>query len=210
MCGDSNLDPMEQCDPPGPLPGGSTCCSAHPSPGCSDPVCEDMTCTLNPACCSGNWTAACASLASSIPECVTGCASMAVCTATCCIDSDGDQTCDTTDNCPLSPNPGGATARFDRTIHAINNTTFAWSGARNVDWVAGNVSLLSSYAIALGGSSASTQTISAMDIPPLGGIFWWLVKPDCSPSTWTTGSPSECDEPGTCPPGGRDGSLPMP
>ncbi len=211
FCGDLEVDAGEQCDPPGPLPGGSTCCAAHPSPGCTDPVCESAVCRADPSCCSGSWSAACVALAQANPDCVTGCASTAICTASCCIDADGDQTCDAADSCPLSPNPGGGTARFDRTIHAIGPATFAWSGARNVDWVMGDIASIVVYGITGGVSSAAAaQTIPAPQMPALGGIFWWIVKPDCAPSSWSTGSPSECAEPGICPPGGRDGSLPLP
>ena len=211
VCGNSVVEGTEQCDPPGPLSDGSTCCAAHGAPGCTDPVCESAVCHLDPSCCSGDWSAACVALADANPECVTGCASTGVCGTSCCLDSDGDGTCDTADSCPLSPNPGGEPARFDLTMHAIDPVTFGWSKTRNVDWVRGDMASIGVYGIIGGVSTAAgVQTIPAPETPAEGGIFYWLVKPDCAPSSWSTGSASECAEPGVCPPGGRDGSLPLP
>ncbi len=47
-------------------PGTGDCCQAHGSPGCNDALCCDLVCTRNAACCSGQWSASCATLATQI------------------------------------------------------------------------------------------------------------------------------------------------
>ena len=54
--------------------GGSDCCSASGTPGCTDSVCEAVICPSNPSCCNGNWDSTCAAAASSEPACSPGCA----------------------------------------------------------------------------------------------------------------------------------------
>ncbi len=47
----------------GGCPGTGDCCTAHAAPGCSDTTCCDLVCASNSACCSSQWSAACADLA---------------------------------------------------------------------------------------------------------------------------------------------------
>ncbi len=54
--------------------GGSDCCSASGTPGCTDSVCEAAICPSNPSCCNSNWDSTCAGAASSEPACSPGCA----------------------------------------------------------------------------------------------------------------------------------------
>ena len=35
--------------------GGSDCCSANGTPGCSDSACDAVICPLDPFCCNNNW-----------------------------------------------------------------------------------------------------------------------------------------------------------
>ncbi len=207
-CGSGIVNPREECDPPGILPGGSNCCAAHAGAGCTDPVCEDFVCDQNAACCGIAWAPACAALAAAQPFCVDGCQSVTKCTPVCCIDSDGDGDCNVADTCPLTPNPGGGTALFDYPLIAINNTTFAWQRPENVQWVKGSLSVVSTYTEAGGGVGPGATTIPAPDLPAPGTGIWWVLKPDCPVGSWSTGSPSECAVPAACPPGGRDGNLP--
>lgn len=44
-----------QC-PPGAI---GSCLSAHPTPGCSDPICCSTVCSVEPSCCAVAWDAAC-------------------------------------------------------------------------------------------------------------------------------------------------------
>ncbi len=47
-----------------PVPAFGSCFVAHPSPGCDDPVCCAIVCSLDPSCCgSGLWDATCAAIA---------------------------------------------------------------------------------------------------------------------------------------------------
>lgn len=55
--------------------GGSDCCSASGTPGCTDSVCEAVICPANPSCCNGDWDATCAATATAEPACSPGCAS---------------------------------------------------------------------------------------------------------------------------------------
>ncbi len=41
----------------------STCCTAHPSPGCDQSQCMSTVCSLSPSCCSDQWSASCVALA---------------------------------------------------------------------------------------------------------------------------------------------------
>lgn len=44
-------------------PGDSNCDEVHSEPGCTDPVCEEIVCNLDPICCSFTWDAVCVQLA---------------------------------------------------------------------------------------------------------------------------------------------------
>jgi cysteine-rich repeat protein len=206
-CGSGIVNPREECDPPGLLAGGSNCCVVHAGGGCTDPVCEDFVCDQNPACCGAGWGPACQALAAGSPMCVSGCQSISKCTLACCIDLDGDGDCNVVDNCPLTPNSGGGTALFDYPLIATNNTTLAWQRPEHVQWVKGNLSVVSTYTEFGGGIGPFATTIGIPDVPAVGTGIWWVLKPDCPVGSWSTGSPSECLMPG-CPPGGRDAHLP--
>ena len=54
--------------------GGSECCSANGTPGCSDSVCEAVICPSNPSCCNGSWDSTCAAAAAAEPACSPACA----------------------------------------------------------------------------------------------------------------------------------------
>ncbi|MGH9870310.1 MAG: hypothetical protein ACREAA_19410 [Candidatus Polarisedimenticolia bacterium] len=207
-CGSGIINPREECDPPGLLPGGSDCCAAHAGAGCTDPVCADLICDANPACCIAGWSPFCAAAANLSALCVNGCSSVTKCTFECCVDSEGDGDCDKVDNCPLTFNPGGGTALFDQPVIAINDTTFAWQRPSNIHWVKGDLTLVSTYVEAGGGLGFGVTTLAAPDVPAVGTGIWWVIKPECPPGSWSTGSPAECSPPGVCPVGGRDGNLP--
>lgn len=59
FCGD---DVNSGCDAPDCV-GPSTCCTAHPEPGCTDPDCEFTVCLFDSFCCNAAWDANCAALA---------------------------------------------------------------------------------------------------------------------------------------------------
>ncbi len=77
FCGDGNVDPGEDCDPP----DGKTCdenclfiptncCSPHLFSGCEEPICESLVCDLDPFCCDTEWDFICATAAAELcPVC---------------------------------------------------------------------------------------------------------------------------------------------
>ena len=52
------------------------------------------------------------------------------------------------------------------------------------------------------GDAADRSTITA------DNGFYYLVKPNCPSTTWSSGGAGECNPPSVCPAGGRDGNLP--
>ena len=54
--------------------GGSDCCDASGTPGCSDPACEAAICPADAYCCNNNWDGVCADSASAEPACSPACA----------------------------------------------------------------------------------------------------------------------------------------
>lgn len=57
-----------------PLDPTGDCCTAHPEPGCIDPVCCELVCTeFSPFCCVFDWAQPCADAAAELclcePEC---------------------------------------------------------------------------------------------------------------------------------------------
>jgi hypothetical protein len=54
--------------------GGSDCCIANGTPGCSDSVCEAAICPLDDYCCNNNWDQICADSALAEVACSPGCA----------------------------------------------------------------------------------------------------------------------------------------
>ncbi|MDO8629030.1 MAG: hypothetical protein Q7R41_00925 [Phycisphaerales bacterium] len=86
-------------------PGTESCCIAHPTPGCDDPLCCDVVCNRMLFCCEGLWSSACANIAVQVCDvceppfvcpqpgecCVgrsfsTGCERSACCQAVCTLD----------------------------------------------------------------------------------------------------------------------------
>jgi hypothetical protein len=122
-------------------------------------------------------------------------------------DVDGDLVCGAVDNCPLSANPDQLEAPFSGQILAIDNDLFAWNTPQDIDWIQGELSSLGSFAVSSQGSEPSAVTLSVPQEPSPGVGLWWLVRPACSATTWSTGVPGECPPP-ACPGGDRDGSLP--
>ena len=154
------------------------------------------------------WDAACAVDASALPEC-TACCFPKICTQDCliCTDTDLDGLCDAEDTCPLSPNPGGGAAVLGQTIVAPDRTSFAWTFPEDVVAVRGDLSLLSSYDVQAVDSYPEATSIPAPEIPPSSGAgFYWLLRPDCDPSSYSSGGSGECAF--GCPSGERDGNLP--
>ena len=84
VCGDGFKVGPETCDPPGTV--ACNCCSVHPGSGCSSSACSNSVCNSDPACCSGSWSAHCASLAQNDPAC--GCCGT-TCTTDCNYCGDG-------------------------------------------------------------------------------------------------------------------------
>jgi cysteine-rich repeat protein len=123
-------------------------------------------------------------------------------------DTDGDGSCDAVDNCPHTPNPGNGTARFPEPIRASNTTAFSWSVPRDVQWVRGNLAAVSSYSYIEFVGSGFATSITSGSVPAPGSGFYYLVKPWCPATTWSSGGAGECAVPGSCPAGGRDGNLP--
>jgi predicted outer membrane repeat protein len=54
LSGDLNGD-----DDPDETGGDSDCCDEHPTPGCTDPVCEAAVCEYHPECCELEWDRTC-------------------------------------------------------------------------------------------------------------------------------------------------------
>ena len=123
-------------------------------------------------------------------------------------DTDSDGECDLVDNCPLTPNPGGGVARFPEPLVAHDTILFSWSTPANVVWVRGDLDVLSSYAVLQTQSAAAATSIPSGPSPTEGEGFYYLVKPNCPSTTWSSGGAGECNPPSVCPAGGRDGNLP--
>jgi hypothetical protein len=176
--------------------------------GCSDATCEALVCGADPFCCDVEWDASCAADATAIPEC-DACCFPEICTQDCliCDDSDLDGVCDTEDTCLLSPNPGNGAAVLGQTLVARDRTSFGWEVPADVVCIRGDLGLVSVYDVLATDSFAGVISIPAPETPALSGDgFYWLVRPDCDPSSYSSGGPGECQF--GCPPGGRDGNLP--
>ena len=205
-CGDGIVDVAERCDPPAPFLG-SNCCGAHPGPACDDPLCSAAVCAAAPLCCdpAHDWDAACGARALAEPRCA-GCAPQGLCNAICCIDSDSDGVCDPSDACPFESDPNGY---FSQTLHAIDKSTFGWSHPANVDWLIGDLSLVSSYNVL--SVTAATGVRAFSPVLPPGRGFYFVVRPGCWRGSWrSVPAPKECLGSPMCLPGGRDGNFPSP
>jgi hypothetical protein len=66
--GDFNLSVSDD-GVPCAVGGGEDCCVAHPTPGCSDPVCQAAICAADPFCCDVQWDGICANAANNNPSC---------------------------------------------------------------------------------------------------------------------------------------------
>lgn len=111
---------FDACGVPTSLP----CDTTHPLPGCDDPLCCDLVCSVDPACCDEGWDA----------TCVTG--TFALCTGyTCLGDLDGDGIVGGSDLAILLGQwGGGATSQAnlngDGTVNAADLAILlgAWGG----------------------------------------------------------------------------------
>lgn len=99
---------------------------------------------------------------------------------------------------------GTGTNFFGQTILAPDRTTLAWALPVDVEFVEGNLALVSSYGFDASGSAAAATSIGwSVDPGPAAGRYK-LARIDCPVSTWSSGGSGEC--PGAvC---DRDGSLP--
>jgi len=106
VCGDTICEPGEsypecpECPPIDNCPGVGDCCDPHASPGCTDELCCDAVCVIDPTCCTFGWDQACVNLTSN--SCGAGfCAP--VCGDTICEPGESFPTCPEcppVDNCP--------------------------------------------------------------------------------------------------------------
>ena len=64
---------LTECNAPGVTPDTGNCLTANGTPGCNVPACASAICSIDPLCCTENWSEACAVLALDI------CYDLAVC-----------------------------------------------------------------------------------------------------------------------------------
>jgi hypothetical protein len=101
-------------------------------------------------------------------------------------------------------------AMFPGVLRARDKVTFGWDAAADVHWVRGTLAALPHFGIeALVGATAATS-LPAPEVPASGSGFYWLVRPDGTAGSWSSGGAGECAPDGACPPGARDGNLPAP
>ncbi len=103
---------------------------------------------------------------------------------------------------------GMGVAFFSQTILALGRDVFGWQLPVDVDFVRGDLALVSVYDVLEQDSAALVTSIPAPETPASGEGFYWVIRVDCPNSTWGSGGPSECNPPSVCLPGGRDGNLP--
>jgi hypothetical protein len=115
-------------------------------------------------------------------------------------DSDGDGLCDDADNCPQLPNLGGQSPFvFGQTIIAQNNKqNYCWPLAASVDWLQGDLALVSTYAF-----SSITPLNAACFVdattPAADQGRYYIVRHGCPGGSWQTTLGAET---------GRDDTLP--
>lgn len=68
--GSPTTDPGSSSD--GGDGGSGDCCSAHPSPSCSDDTCSNAVCAMNASCCAFEWDGSCVELAEQLCDGCTG------------------------------------------------------------------------------------------------------------------------------------------
>jgi hypothetical protein len=118
-------------------------------------------------------------------------------------DTDADGWCDTIDNCPQFPNASQEPALFGQTLLGLNKDVFAWSLSADVFIARGAFILGSDVGDYTVNASVpgSSDRFSDSTTPASGSGLWYLVRPDCSNPSWSSGGPGEV-------PGVRDTSLP--
>jgi len=198
-CGDGTVDDFEQCDDENLVDGD----------GC------DSNCT--PTGCSNR-------IVTAGEECDDGIESVG-CDADCTLRVCGDGTLNTTaleecddgnnidgDGCSADCEAGcgTGTAFFGQMILAPGPSIFDWAFPVDVDFVRGDLAQVSGYIVIEQDSIAAATAIPALETPAPDSGFYYLVRVDCLNSTWGSGGAGECNPPGVCPSGGRDGNLPSP
>jgi cysteine-rich repeat protein len=184
-CGNSAIDGGEQCDDGNLLPGDG--CDAACRTECGNAALD-----AGEQCDDGN------------EETGDGCEPDCRCT-----DSDGDVLCNPSDSCPFSANPGNGVAPFGQTVRAATQQMFYWPDLADAVWVRGALSALPAYAVIESGTIAGDAVLWAPAVPAPGAGFYWLVRPACPLSSWSSMGPAECHGPPGCAPGGRDANLPF-
>jgi cysteine-rich repeat protein len=116
-------------------------------------------------------------------------------------DTDLDGTPDALDTCPLSYNPGNGTALFDQPLLALGPTALGWAWPSNVVWVCGRLDHLHEYGVLEQSAATGATSIETLEVPAPGYGLYWLVRPDCPQSSWSSGGTGEIL-------GARDGALP--
>ena len=109
----------------------------------------------------------------------------------------------------MAPNPGGGNQSvFGQTVLALSKTQFGWQGPLNYRFTFGNFvtsSTIGNYdEIASFALSGVVVNVGPSPLP--GNGRWYLWRPDCPRTSWTSGGPGECAF--GCVPGERNGNLP--
>jgi len=215
FCGDGIVDPGEACDDRN-LAGEDGC-----SPACAFEVCGNAVLDGGEQCDDGNLLAG----DGCDPGCRHECGNAIVdpgeqcddgndvtedgCEPNCsCTDSDGDGACNPADDCPHSANPGGGVAPFDQTLRAAAKNMFYWPHLADVAWIRGDLSALPSYGVIESGAITLDAVLWAPAVPAPGAGFYWVVRPACPLTSWSSMGPGECHGPPGCAPGGRDANFP--
>jgi len=206
--------PTEDCDPGDPL--GCDCCTAGTTAGCGDPACETSVCDFDPFCCTSVWDFICAGEAPYFLACMA-CCPRSQCDRNCLLDTDGDGIADVNDPCVDSPNPGGGDAVFGQPLFATETKgSFVWP--HQASYVAARGSCTTSfdiggYAEEITSSGVGTELLDET-LPGVGTGLWYLLRPGCAESSWTSSGPSEltCKAPSDCcvahgAPGCEDGAC---
>jgi hypothetical protein len=99
-------------------------------------------------------------------------------------DADADTVGDVCDNCVHAPNATQGAAPLGQTLLASDKATFSWGMPVEVVWVAGELSLVSSYAFDRFGTLPPGTTLVDATAPGGGSGFYYLIKPDCPVGSW--------------------------